>query len=220
MKEKQVIILLGSPGSGKGTQAGLTAKKFGLAHLETSDILEERFRQVPKTREVKEAERLYKSGKLVTPSLVVKWINREIEKLHHKKRGIVFDGSPRTLFEAKKLFPILVNKYGIKNIKVIYIDVGSKECIWRNTRRKICAKCDKPIPYTKQTKNLKTCSECGGKLIMRKIDKPEIIKKRLKVFKKETYPVIKFFKNKSLLKKINGEQSIGDVFKDILKVIK
>lgn len=221
MRDNFVVILLGPPGSGKGTQAALVAEKFGLVHLETSDIIEKKFKEAPKNQEIQEAKKLFLAGKLTPPPLIVSWISEEIKKLHGAKKGIVFDGSPRTLFEAERLYPFIREKYGGKNIQVIYIEVRPQESIWRNTRRKICQKCDKPIPHTEETKNLKTCPnlKCKGKLITRQLDNPNIIEERLKVFKKETYPVVKFFEEKGLLKRVRGEQSIEDVFKDITKAL-
>jgi adenylate kinase len=214
------IVVLGRPGSGKGTQAALLAKKLGLFHFETSDVIQEKFRKFPNDPEIKRAKEFFYGGKMTPTRLVTKWVIEKIKKLETKR--IIFDGSPRTLYEVKRIYPILVDKCGRVNIKILNIKISPQEAIWRNTRRKTCQKCDSPIPYTKQTKDLKICPRkgCGGKLITREDDKPEKIKKRLKVFMKETYPVIKFFKKKGLLIEINGEQSIEDVFKDILKVIR
>jgi adenylate kinase len=214
------IVVLGRPGSGKGTQAALLAKKLGLFHFETSDVIQEKFRKFPNDPEIKRAKEFFYGGKMTPTRLVTKWVIEKIKKLETKR--IIFDGSPRTLYEVKRIYPILVDKCGRVNIKILNIKISPQEAIWRNTRRKTCQKCDSPIPYTKQTKDLKICPRkgCGGKLITREDDKPEKIKKRLKVFMKETYPVIKFFKKKGLLIEINGEQSIEDVFRDILKVIR
>ncbi len=215
-----VIVVLGRPGSGKGTQAALLAKKLGLFHFETSDVIQEKFRKFPNDPEIKRAKEFFYGGKMTPTRLVTGWVIEKIKKI--KTKRIIFDGSPRTLYEVKRFFPVLVNKYGAGNIKILNIKISPQEAIWRNTRRKICQKCDNPIPYTKQTKDLKICPRkgCGGKLITREDDKPKKVKKRLKVFMKETYPVIKFFKKKGSLIEINGEQNIENVFKDILKASK
>ncbi len=220
--KKLAIIILGRPGSGKGTQAELVTKKFGLFHFEMSDLLQKIFKEKPHDPEVKKAKKAFDAGKLVSADFINKLDIATIKKTREQNKGIVFDGPFRLIEEAKNVFPVLVKEYGEKNIKVLNVKISSQESIWRNTRRRICSKCDNPVPYTSQTKDLKICPRkgCGGKLITRKDDNPEIIKRRLKIFMKETQPVINYFKKKGLLIEINGEQSINKVFEDILKVIK
>lgn len=213
-----IVILLGPPGSGKGTQADLLAEKFGLFHFGTSKIIQEKFKSDSEDPEINKAKKLYESGQLATPKLVTRWVKEAIEKLPLEK-GIVFDGSPRTLGEAEVIFPFLEERYSRERIRVVNIKLSPQESVWRNTRRKICSHCRQPVPYTKETKNLEICPECGGKLVTRELDKPEIIKERLKVFKKETKPVIDFFRKKRILRQINGEQSIEDVSKDIASAV-
>lgn len=221
-KKPLAIILLGRPGSGKGTQAELLAKKLGLFHFEMSDLLQKIFKEKPNNSQVKKAKKQFDTGKLVSADFIVKLDIDTIKKTKKQNKGIIFDGPFRLIEEAKEVSPVLIKEYGEKNIKIFDIHISPREAIWRNTRRRICLKCDNPVPYTSQTKNLKICpiKDCGGKLITRKDDNPEIIKRRLKIFMKETQPVINYFKKKGLLIEINGEQSIENVFKDILKVLK
>jgi len=221
-KSKLAIILLGRPGSGKGTQADLLAKKLGLFHFEMSDFLQKIFKEKPRDSEVKKAKKQFDAGKLVSADFIVKLDIDTIKKIRQQNKGIIFDGPFRLIEEAKRGYPVLVKEYGKNNIKIFDIKISPQEAIWRNTRRKICLKCDTPIPYNSETKDLKICpiKGCGGKLITRKDDNPKIIKRRLRVFMKETQPVINYFRRQGLLIEINGEQSIPNVFKDILKKLK
>ena len=222
MAKKLAIIILGRPGSGKGTQAELVAKKLGLFHFEMSDLLQKIFKERPNDPEVKKAKRAFDTGELVAADFVSKLDIETIKKIKKQDKGIVFDGPIRLLPEAKKVLPVLIEEYGKENIKIFNVKISPQESIWRNTRRRICLKCDNPVPYTSQTKDLKICPRkgCGGKLIIRQDDNPKIIKRRLKIFAKETQPVINYFKKKGLLIEINGEQSIEEVFKDIMQKLK
>lgn len=218
-KNRLVIILIGPPGSGKGTQAELLAKKFNLVHFETSKVLEKKLKKIdPKDKELVKAKKLYDAGKLVTPKLVAKIVIKEIEDVYKKGKGINFSGSPRTLFEAKKEMPLLEKLYGKENIKIFYLKISQKESVKRNSVRKICKKNRHPIPFTlPEYKNIKKCPWDGSEIITRSLDKPEIIKKRYKVFLKDTKPVISYLKEKGYkVYNIKGEQPIEKVFNDIL----
>jgi adenylate kinase len=227
----RIIILLGPPGSGKGTQAELLADKVSLDYLETAKIGEERIKKAKKGEYIKvdgkkfyfdEQRKLWERGKLWDPPFITYLIEEKIKEIYKRGRGIVFAGSPRTLYEGEKIIPLLKKLYGPKNIKIILLDISAKEAIFRNSHRRICQLMRHPILSTKKEfLNLKYCPLDGSKLMKRKgLDKPETIKVRLREYKERTLPLIELFKKQSLkVKKINGEQSVADVFKDILKAI-
>lgn len=234
MKKPLVIILLGPPGSGKGTQAKLLVKKFGLEYFGSGDAL--RRRRKIKDFTGKKLIEVMGRGEL-TPSFIVSklWIDK-LEKFknsskcsaplqisspkRNKFKGFILDGSPRRIIEAEFLEEALKWYEWQKNVKVILIDISKKESFNRLTKRRICKKCGRLIPYIGEFKKLKKCDKCGGELITRVDDKPGAIKKRLEEFKKEVIPVINYYKKQGRLIKINGEQSIENVFKDTLKAIK
>jgi adenylate kinase len=140
--------------------------------------------------------------------------------LAEQNKNIVLAGSPRTLHEGKKIMPFIIDLYRIENILVLELKISDKQAIWRNTRRKLCSKCRYPVPFTKETQKLKECPKCGGKLVTRTLDAKDVIKIRLKQYKGRTYPLFKYFKEIGvIIEEINGEQSIEDVFKDILKAM-
>lgn len=219
-KKPVAIIILGPAGSGKGTQAKLLVKKFGLGYFGSGDAL--RARQKVGDFTAKKLIKVMGRGELV-PSFVISklWIDR-LEKFRQRAEfnGLVFDGSPRKMLEAK-LFDEALNWYEWQEkAKVIFINISRKESFNRLTKRRQCKKCGRIIPWLGEFKKLKKCDKCGGKLIIRVDDKPEAIKKRLEEFKKEVIPVINYYKKQGRLIKINGEQSIENVFKDILKAIR
>lgn len=230
-KEKpRIVILFGPPGSGKGTQAELLTEKFNLYHWETSKIIgniieearQEGFVRVEEKKYYFEKEKeLRQEGKLWDPPFVTYLIKEKLSELAKEKKGVVLAGSPRTIYEGERVVPLLKRLYGIKNIKVILIRLSEKESLWRNSHRKECELMCHSILYTKETIRLRKCPFDGSRLIIRKDDNAETIKVRLKEYEKQTFPVIALFKKQGLkIKTINGEQSVADVFKDVLNVIK
>lgn len=224
-----VVILLGPPGSGKGTQAQLLAEKLNLYYLETSKIIEDNLEKAKKGDFLKikgkkyflfEEKKQREAGKLMSPPLITYWVKNKIKELAKEGKGMVMAGSPRTLYEGKEILPILKKLYGLENLKVIEIKLTPEQSIWRNTRRRTCELSRHPILFTKETAKLKKCPLDGSKLIIRKDDKPKAIKVRLKEYRERTFPLVDFFRKQGLkVKTINGEQSVEKVFKNILKAL-
>jgi len=232
MKDKKLVaILIGPPGAGKGTQAGLLAEKFNLAYPETSKIGEERIKSAKKGEYVKvggkkyyfeKQKQLWLRGELWDPPFITYLMKDKIKELFNLGKSLVLAGSPRTLYETQNLMPLLEKLYGKKNIKIILIEVSAKESIYRNSHRRICELFRHPILYNKETKNLKTCPLDGSKLLKRKgLDDPKTIKIRLEQYKNRTFPIIKFLKEKRfIVRHINGQGSVADVFKRVLNSIR
>ncbi|MBZ9577766.1 nucleoside monophosphate kinase [Patescibacteria group bacterium] len=227
---KQIIILLGPPGAGKGTQAELLADKLDFYYLETSKILEQKFKEPDKESinikgkkyNVLKEKKLWEDGILCSPSFVSYLVKEKIKELFKLGENLVLGGSPRTLYEGKEVTPLLKKLYGPENIKVFLIEISPKETIFRNSHRRICELIRHPVLYNKETVKLTMCPLDGSKLIRRKgLDDPETIKVRLKEYKERTFPLIELFEKQGIkVKKINGEQSVANVHKDILKTIK
>ncbi len=227
---KRIIILIGPPGAGKGTQAGLLAERFNLYHWETSHIIGKMIEEAKKGQFVKvegrkyyfeEEKRLSESGKLWDPPFLVYSVKKKFHELAREDKGIVLVGSPRTLYEGEKIVPLLKKLYRIKNILVVRIRLSAKESLWRNSHRRECELMRHPILYTKETAKLSRCPIDGSKLILRVDDKPEIIKRRLREYRQRTFPLIKLFEKKGLtIKSVNGSRPPAEVFKNILKAVK
>src|SRR3989344_1494151 len=228
--KERVIILLGPPGSGKGTQAGLLAEKFDIFHWETSKIMGNIIQAAKKREYVRiegkkyyfeDERKLREKGILWSPPFTAYCVEKKIKELAKEKKGIVFTGSPRTLYEGKKVTPLLKQLYGSKNIKAISITLSEKESLWRNSHRKECELMRHPIVYTKETTKLTKCPFDDSKLVIRKDDNPETIKVRLKEYRERTSPLINYFKKQGLkVKTVKGEQSVQGVFKDILRALR
>ena len=221
---------MGPPGSGKGTQAELLAERLNLFHLETSKILEEKFKEKTKGEILIEGKKysfskekkLWEEGKLCSPPFVTYLIIKKIEELKKARKNLILSGSPRTLYEAEKVIPVLEKLYGKKNIICFFLEISPEETIFRNSHRRICELMRHPILYLKENAKLKRCPLDGSRLIKRgRLDKLETIKVRLKEYKERTLPVIDYLKKRKIkVKRINGSPPPAIVFENILKKLK
>ena len=220
--QKQVVIFIAPPGAGKGTQADMLAGKLGFFHLESSKVIEDKFASASPDDEVIQQEiRNNRAGKLNDPALVSQWMEERIKQLAGQGKSIVFSGSPRTLFEAEQLMPVLESLYGKDGIKVFSINISDEESIKRNSARRMCKANRHPIPNLPEFQDLKICPQDGSELLHREDDKPERIRVRHTEFKNRTAPVFKYLAEHGYkIIQINGEQSIRDVAHDIYQNFK
>lgn len=202
------IVVLGPPGAGKGTQAEMLERELGLKHLSTGDILREEVRKG--TELGKRAEKYMKSGELVPDDLIVEMMEKEISKYDN----FVLDGFPRNLKQAEALDKMC------RIDKVILLEVPDEVILERLSLRRSCPKCNR-VYHLKYNppKEDEICDYCGAKLYQRDDDKEEVIKKRLEVYRKETEPIAKFYREKGILVKVNGSKSIEEIFSDIKGVL-
>jgi len=216
-KEPKIIIIIGPPGSGKGTQAKLLGKKFKLECFGSGDALRQRQKVGDFT--AKNLTKVMGSGALVPSFIISKLWMDELERLKQKKRlnGFILDGSPRKIAEARLLDEAMDWYEWRKNMKVVFLKISRKESFNRLIKRMQCKSCGRIIPWVGEFRKLKKCDRCGGKLVIRPDDNLEAIKKRLEEFKTEVILVINYYKKQGKLIEINGEQSIKNVFDDILK---
>ncbi|OHA14784.1 MAG: hypothetical protein A3A10_01380 [Candidatus Tagabacteria bacterium RIFCSPLOWO2_01_FULL_42_9] len=220
-KNPLIVILMGKSGSGKGTQGDLLVKKFGLDRIVSGDLLRARVKKNDFTGR-KQREQLLRG--LLAPMCVIfkLWLDKveEIKNKNKNFKGLVMDGNPRRLMEAILIDQAFEWYEWDKNVKVILVDISDQEAIWRLTKRRMCQDCKMLIPFVGEFRKLTKCPKCGGKLITRADDTVKSAKNRLKWFRTDVQPIINYYKKSGRLVKVNGERSIGNVFKDILKVIK
>jgi adenylate kinase len=221
------IIIIGPPGSGKGTQAKLLAERLGLIHFDTGKYIEQVV-HAPANRKNKIIQRerkLFDSGILCEPDWVLKIVGEKTKKLAEAGFGIVFSGSPRTFYESfgdekqEGLVDVLEKHYGKKNIFIFKIDISAQNSIKRNGNRLLCSVCGIQLMATfKDVAKLKTCPFCGGKLYRRTLDKPETIKIRLKEYIERTLPIAAELKKRGYkIIRINGEPLPAKVSQSILE---
>ncbi len=209
------LVLLGGPGSGKGTQAEQLCRALGLPHIATGDLFRENLKH--QTDLGKLAKTYMDRGELV-PDDVTEAMVRERLARPDTQAGFVLDGFPRTLPQAQALAEIM-GHLRRRLEGVLYIDVSDGEIVNRLSGRLICRHCQ--TPYHRQFKPPKaanTCDACGGELYQRDDDNPTTVKARLATFLGQTTPLIRFYKESGLLHEIQGEGKPAEVTERTLAV--
>lgn len=201
-----VIIMLGAPGSGKGTLAQKIQNNFMLPHISTGDILREEINS--NSNLGKKFKEIIKTGNLISDDLVFEIVKKRISK-KDCMNGYILDGYPRNIKQA-----IMLEAMAKVDV-VINIEVSDKTILERLPNRMYCEKCNKI--YNKLLYKKPIC-ECGGKLIVRQDDKLEVIKQRLEVYRKETQPLLEFYKDKLI--KVNGQTSPDVIYNFVEKELK
>lgn len=219
LNQPQIIILFGRSGCGKGTQAKLLQKEFGFDYLSSGDLLRERMKENDFSgRKLKKI--LDRGDRAPTFLMFQVWVDK-IREIKNKPdlKGLIIDGSPRSVLEAE-LMDHTFEWYEWSDVKVILLDISDEEAFNRLSKRRICQKCGRLIPWLGEFKNLKRCDKCGGELKARFDDRPEAIRARLDYFKKDVQPVVDYYEKQGRLIRINGEQSIEEVYRDIKNEIR
>ena len=182
-------IIFGPPGSGKGTYASFIEKKLGIVKISTGDIIRE---EIEKNTDLGKRMKEYANrGELVPDKIITEILKRRISEQDCMKNGFILDGYPRTIPQAQTLDKIA-------NIDVIInLNVPDWIIIERLSSRRTCKKCEAifNVKYVKP-KVEGVCDKCGGELYQRDDDKPKVIKERIKVYQKQTQPLLKYYKGK------------------------
>jgi len=209
------IILLGPPGAGKGTQAKKIQEHYKFPHISTGDILRENINN--NTSLGLKAKSYMSRGELVPDELLITIIKDRLAK-KDCQNGFMLDGYPRTIPQADALQMILTES-GEMIDAVLNISVDDEELINRLSGRRMC-KCGASYHIIfNPPAQADVCNLCEGKLYQREDDKPETIRNRLNVYKKQTQPLINYYANKKILKTIDGSKEIPQIFEEIKEVL-
>ena len=212
--KKNIIIILGPPGSGKGTQAALLKEKLNLPHISTGDLLRGHMKE--KTPLGEEAKGYIEAGQLVPDHLIIDMLLKRIAEADCQN-GYILDGFPRTLSQAKVLMIALRN--ALERIVVINFELSDAVIVKRMSGRLICSNCGQPyhIEFS-PPKEAGACDLCNHALIQRKDDQKEVVEKRLQVYHKETSPLIAYYKDNRLLVSVNCDQSKEKIFESVVNL--
>ncbi|MDC8918050.1 adenylate kinase [Metamycoplasma hyosynoviae] len=218
-KENINLLFLGAPGAGKGSLASKMVEKFGYYQVSTGDMFRREIQN--KTELGLKIKSILDSGAFVDDSITNELVQKTLKNLVSENKKFILDGYPRTIEQAKFLKNL--EKENIVIHKVILLNITNAQIISRLDKRRICPKC-KTI-YHMQYNPPKDLVHCDNKtckdieIIKRADDAPEIIKKRLDIYEKETAPLIDYYRKSNILCEVNSYKSIEEVLKDAEEVL-
>ena len=216
----KIIVFIGPPGSGKGTQAKKIVEKYGYGHISTGDLLRALDKSSSVEVDEKKALLNMKAGNLVPNWLVYRLAFREIDKYLDSGKGVVLDGAIRNLEQAEKYHEYFMSKGMDENVLVLEVALSNEESFNRLTKRRICSSCGELVPWLDSTKDLKSCSKCGRELTVRKDDDENVVKERIvKQGNKAIQPLVEYYKELGILRSVDGMKSIAEVEKQIEEVL-
>ena len=213
------IMFIAPPAAGKGTQAELIVEKYHIPHISTGDILREISKEDSEMGEY--VRETLASGQLVKDEITYQLIEDRLKK-DDCKNGYIIDGFPRNIDQAYEYDKIL-ERLGYDVGNVILLKIDKKVLEKRITGRRICESCGAiyNINDQKQTpKEESVCDSCGGKLYQRSDDNLESFQTRYQTYEEKTSPIIEHYRKKNVLKEVNGDDTIENIFKQVEKIIK
>lgn len=212
------VVLLGPPGAGKGSLAGLLKEKYHLAHISTGDMLREEIKKG--TALGVEIKNLIASGALVSDELVTKLVEQRITSGQDLQNGYMLDGYPRTVKQAQDLDMILAKAQAPLDF-ALNMDADPDLILRRLTGRRVCRKCGAIFHMINHPpKKSAVCDICSGELYQRTDDNEETIKARMKVYVESTQPIIDYYGRQNRLKKLDGNLETVDLADELAAMLK
>lgn len=212
-------MFIAPPAAGKGTQAELVVKKYHIPHISTGDILREISREDSEMGEY--VRETLASGKLVKDEITYQLIENRL-KQEDCKNGYIIDGFPRNIDQAHEYDKIL-KRLGYEIGNVIFINIDKKTLEKRITGRRLCEKCNAIYNINDENSTPKVesvCDHCGGALYQRSDDNLESFQTRYEMYLEKTEPILEHYKKKGVLKEVDGNKSVKEIFKEIEGIIK
>ncbi len=207
------IVLLGPPGSGKGTQAEKLSKNLGLPYIGIGDMLREAVKNKAPLGE--KAKEFMNNGNLVPDPIILELLGKKMEGT---KEGFIMDGFPRTLEQAKRLDNLLEEERENVDV-VINLVVGEETILKRLKGRLVCSECGKVYRREDLGSSSGSCGSCGAPLSQREDDVSDTLKQRAKIYLEHTHSLIDYYKKKGILQDISGEGHPQEVFNRIIKML-
>ncbi len=211
------LVFLGPPGSGKGTQAVKLAREIDVVHLSTGDLLRNAVKAG--TELGKQAQGYMEKGELVPDHLLIGLIETKVAD-GTLSNGFILDGFPRTVPQAESLKDMFA-KNSMALESAVLLKVSDDEVVRRLSGRWFCPTCQRTYNYPANVPTKDgVCDDDGTELQRRRDDEPDVVRNRLEVYKKQTQPIEDFYRTESILREINGEQAPGQVFEDLVTLVK
>jgi adenylate kinase len=211
-----ILVLLGPPGIGKGTQAKLLAKRFGIPHVSTGDIL--RAAVSSGSQLGKKANDYLQKGELVPDDVMIGVVGEELTGPKYK-RGFILDGFPRTIAQAEAL-ELILGRANVALDAVLSFEGSETGLVRRLTRRRMCRSCHTIFNLdTDEILESGICPRCGGQLYQREDDKEETVRNRLLVYERLTLPLREYYAKRKLLITVDGIGEVESIHKKILALL-
>jgi adenylate kinase len=208
------VVMLGPPGAGKGTQADRFAREHGIPKISTGDILREAVQSGSDLGARVKA--VMERGELVSDDLITGIVHERLER-PDATRGFVLDGFPRTVAQARALDRMVVNG---DPLIVLEIHVPDEELVRRVQGRRVCRSCGRNVSaFSADPATATRCEVCGGELVTRSDDSADVVRERLKVYRRDTRPVIDFYTGRLTFRAIDGAQPPDEVRASIIGAV-
>ncbi len=210
------LIMLGPPGAGKGTQAAMLAQRLGIPHVASGDLFREAVKA--ETDLGLMAKSYMDRGELVPDDVTIAMIRERLLK-PDCQTGIILDGFPRTIEQAEALTELFAEQVRVIDA-ALFIDASEEELVRRLSSRWVCRNCEAVYNViSNPPKEEGKCDVCGGELYQRSDDKPETVRNRIRVYWKQTSPLIDYYRDEGLLITIKSEGGIEHVQQKILEAL-
>lgn len=216
----KIIILLGVPGSGKGTQAKLLKDQYGFAHISSGDLLRALDADPQGNPEQKKMLADMKAGRMVSDSLIYTLVFDAIKRQAQTGKNMVLDGVVRSVDQAQAFDAFFIEQGLMDTVEIIEFTSSDETSFKRLTKRKICSQCGHIIPYSPDNELKTHCEKCGGELVVRADDTPETIEKRIREQGNAAVaPIREYYQKKGNYQAIDAEQNIDGMRNDLIKML-
>lgn len=211
------LELLGPPGAGKGTQAAFLEERYGVVHVSTGDILREA--KAAGTPLGLLAKGYMDRGELVPDEVVIGLVRERLRQADVQEKGFLLDGFPRTVAQAEAL-EALLGELGQPLEAVLCLNVDPERLTKRLSLRRSCPACGAVYHLENRPPKVEErCDACGGQLVQRPDDVEETVRNRLAVYERQTAPLIRYYRERGLLREVDGERSIEEVRRAIVAIV-